>query len=110
MAVAKNLYVDQGSYFSSYFSVTRNGAPLNITGHTVKAQMTKYVGSSKSYDIPVVIEDALNGVIKFQIPGAVSDNYPAGPHFYDAELTDESGEKLRVVEGIINIRPQITKI
>lgn len=111
MSVTKNLYLDQGADFSTQLTVVNSAtaAPIDLTGYAVTAQMSKYFGSSTAYNLPILITDPLVGAISFQIPSAVSVLYPAGAHFYDIEMTDPSGEKTRVFEGVIVIRPRIAR-
>jgi hypothetical protein len=86
------------------------GAPLNLAGYTVASQMRKNSGSSTSYDIPCTIVDPALGRIKIRLDSASTNDIPAGRYFYDVEITDAGGEKLRVIEGIITIIPQMTRI
>ena len=111
MSVTKNLYLDQGADFSTRLTVVDSAAaaPIDLTGYAVTAQMSKYFGSSTTYNLPILITDPLVGAIRFNIPSAVSELYPAGAHFYDVEITDPAGEKTRVFEGVIVIRPRIAR-
>lgn len=112
MPVTKNLYIDQGAYYSVSLTVvdSATGAPVDLTDYTVAAQMAKYVGASPTYELPALIKTPIGGVINIQIPSATSALYPPGAHFYDVEIADLAGEKTRVFEGVIVIRPRITRI
>ena len=35
---------------------------------------------------------------------------PAGRYLYDVEITSPEGERTRVLEGIVTVTPEITKI
>jgi len=111
MATVSNLFVDQGSYFSRFLTlVTPAGNVFDLTDYTVSSQMRKSATSSTAYEIPCVIVDPAAGKIKLRLTAASTENIPAGRYLYDLEVTDDSGEKLRVLEGIINIVPQITRV
>lgn len=110
MATVTNLFVDQGSYFSRFINLlTPDGVIFDLTNYTVSSQMRKSSGSSTGYSIPCEVVDTIMGKIKIQIGAADSDNIPAGRYLYDVEVRDVTGEKLRVLEGIIVIAPQITR-
>jgi hypothetical protein len=110
MATVSNLFVDQGSYFSRFITlVTPAGTTFDLTGYTVSSQMRKNTTSSIGYTIPCSITDASAGKVKLRLNAETTENIPAGRYLYDIEITDNTGEKLRVVEGIITIVPQITR-
>lgn len=111
MSTVSNIFVDQGSYFSRFITlVTPAGTTFDLTGYTVSAQMRKHTSSSIGYTIPCTIVDAQAGKIKMRLNAASTESIPAGRYLYDIEVADDAGERLRVVEGIITITPQITRV
>lgn len=111
MATSSNLFVDQGSYFSRFLTIqTPSGTAYPLDGYTVASQMRKNGGTSIGYTIQATIVDAPLGRIKLFLESADSEVIPSGRYFYDVEITDDDGEKLRVLEGIIVINPQMTKV
>lgn len=111
MATISNLFVDAGSTYSNVISVAAtNGAPLNLTGYTVKSQMRKSYQSSTAFAFTASVYDAINGKIRLQLTPSESEAIPAGRWLYDVEITSPSGTKTRVIEGIVTINPQITQI
>jgi len=111
MATVSNLFVDQGSYYSTFVNVVAaNGTPLNLTDYSVSAQMRKSPGSSVGYNIPCSIVDPELGKIKIRFDAESTDSIPAGRYLYDIEITDDTGEKLRILEGVLNLIPQITRV
>lgn len=111
MSTVTNLFVDQGSYFSRFINlVTPAGDVFDLTDYTVSSQMRKSSGSSTGYAIPCEIVDPAVGKVKIKLNAATTDGIPAGRYLYDMEVTDTTGEKLRVLEGIIVITPQITRV
>ncbi len=111
MAVTSNLYIDQGSDYATIVSVkAANGAPLDLTGYTVKSQMRKSYSSSTAYNFTATVYGALDGQIKLALSSSQSETIAAGRWLYDVEITQtSSGAKKRVVEGIVTITPQITQ-
>lgn len=111
MATIANLFVDAGSTYSNIITVSAsNGAPLNLTDYTVKSQMRKSYSSSVAYDFTASIFDPATGKVRLQLTAAQSEAIPPGRWLYDVEITSLSGTKTRVVEGIVTVTPQITKI
>ena len=111
MATVSNLYVDQGSFFRTYITVSStDGTPLDLTNYTVSSQMRKSYQSSTAYDFTTAISVPIQGRVRVELSSEQSRQIPAGRYLYDLEVTAPSGEKTRVVEGIVLINPEITKI
>lgn len=110
MASISNLFVDQGSDYSSIVTVNSgNGSPLNLQGFTVKSQMRKSYGSSVAYDFDAEVFDATSGRLRLKLSAIDSEDIPTGRYLYDVEITSPTGAKKRVVEGIVTVTPQITQ-
>lgn len=112
MATTVNLYMDQGSEYSSILTLTgSNGTPLVLTGHTVHSQMRKSYYSSKYYEFTCTVEDATAGKIKIAMSSAINNDISGGRWLYDIEIVNtDTGTKKRVVEGIVMVSPQITRV
>lgn len=112
MANIRNLYIDQGSdYTATVVIKTSTGIPLNLTTYTVKAQIRKSYGSSFSYNFDTeIIGPYTEGRIRITLPASTSDLMQPGRWLYDIEITQSpSGDKTRVLEGLIILSPQITQ-
>lgn len=112
MANISNLYIDQGSDFSTLITVqSASGLPLNLTGYTVAAQMRKSFSSSQFHTFTCEVADAPTGKIRVSLSAAATEDIVPGRWLYDVEITQTStGKKKRVVEGIAVITPQITQV
>lgn len=112
MATIANLYIDAGADYSNIITVaTATSVPLDLTGYTVKSQMRKSYGSSTAYSFNASIYDATAGKVRIQLTNTESESIPPGRYLYDIEITQTvSGIKTRVIEGIVIVTPQITKI
>jgi len=111
MATISNIYIDQGSAFSNTITVTgADGVALNLTGYTVAAQMRKSYGSSTAYTFTTAVASASEGKVRISFTSSETDNIPGGRYLYDVEVTSLVGSKTRVIEGIVIVTPQITKI
>jgi hypothetical protein len=110
VATIANIYVDAGTTYSSIITVaSSSGAPLILTGYTVKSQLRKSYSSSVAYDFTATIFDALTGKIRLELTAEQSEAIAPGRWLYDVEITSQTGSKTRVVEGIVTVTPQITK-
>jgi hypothetical protein len=111
MATISNLYVDAGSTYSNIITVTAsNGQALDLTGYTVASQMRKSYQSSTAYAFTASISNATQGKIRLQLTDEQSEAIPPGRWLYDVEIESPSGQRTRVVEGIVTVNPQITKM
>ena len=112
MATISNLYIDQGTDYSSIITVkSATGAPLDLTGYSAKSQIRKSYNSTQAFDFTCEIIDALKGKLRISLLASINEQMKPGRWLYDIEITQtETGRKKRVVEGIVQITPQITKI
>ena len=110
MATISNLYVDQGSTFSCIVTLTnQDGSLIDLTGYTVKSQFRKSYQSSQGYTFTSTVYDAVNGQVRLELDPETTVDIRAGRYLYDVEITSGS-QKFRVLEGIVVITPEITKI
>jgi hypothetical protein len=111
VATVANLYVDQGSFYRTYITVANtDGNVLDLTGYTVASQLRKSYQTSTAYNFTTSISNPTQGRVQLQLSTEQSRVIPAGKYLYDLEVTSPTGEKTRVVEGIVLINPEITKI
>jgi hypothetical protein len=111
VATVTNLYVDQGSYYRTHITVSNtDGTPLDLSGYTAASQMRKSYQSSTAYNFTTSISNPSEGRVRIELSSEQSRLIPAGKYLYDLEITATSGEKSRVVEGMVIISPEITKI
>lgn len=111
MATISNIYLDQGADYSSIITLTAsNNLPLDLTDYTVDSQMRKSYSSSQYYTFTCTVVDAQEGKIRLQMPAATSENIKPGRWLYDIEITHTEGARKRVVEGVVVVTPQITRI
>lgn len=110
MAAKANLKIDQGSdYATSITLTTDDGTPVYLFDYTGKAQIRKYYTSTTAVDFDVDIE-ANTGVVTLSLDANTSNNMDFGRYVYDVELTDGyTGLISRVLEGIVTIKPGVTR-
>lgn len=109
MAVISNLYVDQGSDFSTEITLQNDDdTPMDLTGYSAYSQFRKSYNSTSGYDFTCSITNPTTGKILITLPGDESSVIPAGRYLYDVEIV-LGNFKVRVLEGIVILSPEITK-
>ncbi len=112
MATISNLYIDQGTTFSTIIDLTnQDGSPLDLTGYTIQAQIRKSYQSSNYWNFTASVFGLANaGKIRLQLAPSTSSSMRAGRYLYDVEITNSTTQdKFRVLEGIVVISPEITR-
>ena len=121
MAISINYDLDQGTDFS--FIATRkdsDGFAVAITGGaTAYCQMRKHFSSSSAVTFNASITGA-TGEVLISLGATGSSGVKGGVYFYDVELhiTPKSGAGVavdstkvyRIVQGMITVYPEVTKI
>lgn len=111
MAAISNIFIDAGTDYSSIITVdSAGGAPLNLSGYTVKSQLRKSYSSSTAYDFTATVFNATAGQIQLAMTATQTEAVPPGRWLYDVEITSSGGQRRRIVEGIVTVTPQITQI
>ena len=111
MATISNLFVDAGSSYNNIITVsTPTGAPLDLTGYTIKSQIRKSYTSTIFHTFTSNVYNAASGRIKLELTAAQTEAIVPGRWLYDVEITSSTGVKTRVIEGVVTVTPQITQI
>lgn len=110
MAAVKNLYIDQGADFNAEITIyDDNNAPWDLNGYTGEAKIRKSYYSSTSVDFTVSFPvTRTTGTVILDLTSAQTSSLEQGRYLYDVVLTNSSGKKTRVIEGIVNINPGVT--
>ena len=111
MAISAYLDIDQGSDFISDIELENDDStPMNLNGFTAYSQFRKSYGSVIAYSFNATIVNYTQGIIRLSLPGLTSSSIKSGRYLYDVEIVAANGSKTRVVEGILTINPEITKV
>ena len=112
MAMTAYLDVDQGSDFTAVIDLENDdGTPMNLSNVSIYSQFRKSYNSSTAYSFTGEIMDAVNGKFSLKLSGITSSTIKPGRYLYDVEVLNTlSNSKNRVVEGIVTINAEITKI
>jgi uncharacterized protein YbcV (DUF1398 family) len=112
MAAYVELYMDQGATFENTLTITDDitNAAANISGYTITSQMRRsYYSANASANITCTIVNAATGNLKLSMTAANTNIIKAGRYLFDVETTDPQGRVTRILEGIINVTPGVTR-
>lgn len=112
MTAFVELYIDQGTTFNNVINITDDvtNAAINIYGYTATSQMRRsYYSANISANITCTITNASNGELTMSMTSANTANIKAGRYVFDLKVTDTANTTSRILEGIVNITPQVTK-
>lgn len=112
MANTVYLDIDQGSDFTSEITLQNNDdTPIDLQGFSVYSQFRKNYNSTVGYTFVATISNATQGKIRLSLSGTASSAIRPGRYLYDVEIIGNTdNKKTRVIEGIITINAEITKI
>jgi hypothetical protein len=106
------LFLEQGATFNTSITLDDvNGSPFNLVNYSASSQMRKsYYSTSAAATFTISTGDSPNqGVIYLNLDSANTANIYPGRYVYDVYVTD-SLSRVRVLEGIVNVTPQATKL
>jgi len=110
MASYSNLFIDQGSDFSTFVNIENNeNDPLDLTDVTVKGQVRKSYGSSTAFDFTIVKTDVEGGQIQIKLDADTTASMTAGRYVYDVYADNTADDqRFKIIEGILEIVPRVT--
>ena len=106
----QELFLEQGTAFTTTITLADvNGDPFDLTNYQAKSLVKKsYYSSNTTAQFVIVMNDAANGVINMTLNSANTTNIAAGRYVYDVIIKNSSNNITRVLEGIVNVLPQVT--
>ena len=105
------LFLEQGASFNTSITLDDvSGESFNLVNYTATSQMRKsYYSSNAAATFSVSTgEDPALGIITISLDSANTANVYPGRYVYDVYVTSGTA-RVRVLEGIINVTPQVTK-
>ncbi len=106
-----NIVINAGTDFSQTFSLenSTSNAELDLTNYSVNSQLRKHYGSSSSTVFNAQVSDALLGEVTISLGSTITANLKSGRYVYDVVITNNSGTKTRVIEGMALVREGVTR-
>ena len=112
MAVVKwNQDVNAGQdWMADINLLLKDGNNRDITKHTLAGQIKRHFKSvNVKENITIQVMDPVTGNIRLMLSSTQTTNLKFGKWLYDVELTNSTtGAVDRVIEGIFNVRPEVT--
>mgnify|MGYP000568849364 FL=1 len=111
MATISNLFIDQDADFTTTVTVNdSNGTALDLTSYTALAMIRKtYQSSTATTFTSSFVSPRTTGQITISLTDTQTAALEQGRYVYDLVITDASGSKTRVVEGIATVTPSVSR-
>lgn len=103
------LQIDQHADFKRVITLTdASGVARNLVSATANVQIRKSYYSTSSNTIPTIITNASGGEVTLSMNGSQTGVISPGRYVYDVLVTYATGEKQRVLEGIVVVNPGVS--
>ena len=111
MATISNLFVDQDADFTTTVTVNDSaGTALDLTNYTALGMIRKtYQSSTATTFTSAFVSPRTTGQITISLTDTQTAALESGRYVYDLVITDASGNKTRVVEGIATVNPSVSR-
>jgi len=111
MATISNLFIDQDADFTTTVTINdSNGSALDLTSYTALAMIRKtYQSTSATTFTSTFASDRTTGQITISLTDTQTAALESGRYVYALVITDSSGTKTRVVEGIATVNPSVSR-
>lgn len=106
----QELFIEQGSDFATSITLDDvDGTPFDLTDYTSKSQIRKsYYSANATAEFIISITNPTTGIIGLNLESANTANMAPGRYVYDVVIKNNQNVKTRVLEGIVNVLPQVT--
>lgn len=110
MTTRADLSIDQGTDYEVTLTLTdENGNILDLSNSNTAAQIRKSYTSLSFTEFATSINSSA-GEISLSLTADQTGALEAGRYVYDVELTDATNSVSRIVEGVVTITPQVTRL
>ena len=110
MATKVNIVIDQGTDFATSLALTNaDGLPLDVSTLTADSHIRKSYTSSTFTAFDATLAPA-TGTLLLSMNNSVTSTLTAGRYVYDVELTDAPNIKTRILEGLVTVTPEVTRL
>lgn len=111
MATISNLFIDQNADFTTTVTINdSNGSALDLTSYTALAMIRKtYQSTTATTFTSTFVSPRTTGQITISLTDTQTAALESGRYVYDLVITDASGNKTRVVEGIATVNPSVSR-
>jgi hypothetical protein len=109
-AAYTNLYIEQGTTYSTSITLddVYNNA-YNLVGYSANSQIRSSYYSANATAFFTTGINSGSGIITLSLSAATSANIAPGRYVYDTKITDLSNNVTRILEGIVEIAPSVSR-
>ena len=110
MATYSDIYIDQGSTYSSTINVKNvDATPFVLTGYSARGQIRRSYNSLTSTSFATNINVPTSGNVNISLTATQTRAMKPGRYVYDVEVYNAGGHVLRIAEGQVEISPASTR-
>jgi len=116
MTTIVNLYIPQGATYQHVFTYKDidTDAVISLTGYTGRFQFrSKHKSATILYSGdttgPELTIDGSSGTVTLNIPDEDTENFTFSTAVYDIEVESAAGDVIRIVEGSVDVSPEVTR-
>jgi hypothetical protein len=106
-----DITIEQGASFSKTLTLKDdNNVVINVSADTFRGQVRKHHSSTDiQATFTFTITDGPNGVVTWSLTDTQTSAMSSGKLLYDIEWVQSSGTVTRILEGIVDSTPEITR-
>jgi autotransporter adhesin len=109
-AAYTNLYIEQGTTYSTTITLDDvNNNAYNLTGYKANSQIRKSYYSTNASGFFTTTIGTSNGTVTLSLSASTSANIAPGRYVYDTKIIDSSNNVTRILEGIVEIAPSVSR-
>ncbi|WP_344580481.1 hypothetical protein [Nonomuraea roseoviolacea] len=112
MAAVYRFTIDQGATFRRVLRWTSGGEPLNLTGFSARMEIRTKTGGELLYRLDTstggITLGGVEGTIQLHIPASASTAWAWRTGVYDLELIGPTGDVVRLIQGGVQVSPEVT--
>lgn len=105
-----NLYLEQGTTFSTTITlddIYQNA--YNLSGYTASSMMRYSYYAANATAVFSTSINANTGVVTLGLSAANTANITPGRYVYDTIIKDSSNNVTRILEGVVEVSPSVTR-
>lgn len=109
-AAYTNLYLEKGATYNTTITLDDvYGDSYNLIGYTASSQIRKSYYSTNATAVFTTTIDTNNSAIILSLTSATTSNIAPGRYVYDTTITSTNGEVTRILEGVVDVSPSVTR-
>jgi hypothetical protein len=107
----QDLFLEQGTTFNTTITLDDvDGIPYDLTDVIAKAQIRRsYYSANATATFMVTIPSPTEGTVILNLSANTTANIAAGRYVYDVAIKDAFDTVTRVLEGTVNVIPQVSR-